>query len=283
MQQASSDYTPARVATEVSTLVTLCAPQRAMTYVDGNISSDWDSVLIDSTNVPALLHLRPVSCGSIIVSSKRALASPTMAGRSLSNCLTTRVMLSPASRGVESPIPAVWIENLMEPEDDDVAISPADIVETESDTGSVVYPEETEDDSVLYLGDLFGSETFPNEVLLTAAEEEESVIDLGDLFTPDYLADAEKVEAIPQKESVMYLEDLFGPDFPFKDAASADEEPVMYLEDLPAYELPAKIYGDNDQLNSPDDQFVGSATCASDDRPVRKRGFWRRLFSCGAN
>ena len=283
MQQASSDYTAARVATEISTLVTLCAPKRAMTYVDGNISSDWDSVLIDSTNVPALLHLRPVSCGSIIVSSKRALASPTMAGRSLSNCLTTRVMLSPASRGVESPIPAVWIENLMEPEDDDVAISPADIVETESDTGSVVYPEETEDDSVLYLGDLFGSETFPNEVLLTAAEEEESAIDLGDLFTPDYLADAEKVEASPQEESVMYLEDLFGPDFPFKDAASADEEPVMYLEDLPAYELPAKIYGDNDQLNSPDDQFVGSATCASDDRPVRKRGFWRRLFSCGAN
>ena len=283
MQQASSDYTPARVATEFSTLVTLCAPKRAMTYADGNISSDWDSVLIDSTNVPALLHLRPVSCGSIIVSSKRALASPTMAARSLSNCLTTRVILSPASRGVESPIPAVWIENLMEPEDDDVAISPADIVETESDTGSVVYAEETEDDSVLYLGDLFGSETFPNEVLLTAAEEEESDIDLGDLFTPDYLADAEKVEASPQEESVLYLGDLFGPDFPVKEAASADEEPVMYLEYLPAYELPAKIDGDNDQLNSPDDQFVGSATCASDDRPVRKRGFWRRLFSCGAN
>lgn len=184
MQQGSSDYTTARVATEFSTLVTLCAPKRAMTNVDGNISSDWDSVLIDSTNVPALLHLRPVSCGSIIVSSKRALASPTMAGRSLSTCLTTRVMLSPASRGVESPIPAVWIENLMEPEDYDVAISPADIVETESDTGSVVYPEETEDDSVLYLGDLFGSETFPNEVLLTAAEEEESAIDLGGSVYP---------------------------------------------------------------------------------------------------
>ena len=105
----------------------------------------------------------------------------------------------------------------------------------------------------------------------------------GDLFTPDYLADAEKVEASPQEEFVMYLEDLFGPDFPVKEVASADDEPVMYLEDLPAYELPAKIDGDHDQLNSPDDQFVGPATCANDDHLVRKRGFWRRLFSCGAN
>ena len=180
----------------------------------------------------------------------------------------------------------------MEPQDDEEPISPADFDDAASDAGSVVYLEDlvdfacplTHDDgSVMYLEDLFGSDFFSNEQPVTKVVYEESVIDLGDLFTPDYLADAEKVEASPQEEFVMYLEDLFGPDFPVKEVASADDEPVMYLEDLPAYELPAKIDGDHDQLNSPDDQFVGSATCASDDRPVRKRGFWRRLFSCGAN